>query len=50
MKAFKPSPDRKMIKLLTSGNFPATTLRTLSRDDDDDDDDDNNNVKKQLVL
>ena len=47
MKAFKPSPDRKMIKLLTFGNlFPATTLGTVSKDHDDD----NNNVKKQLVL
>ena len=47
MNAFKPSSDSKMIKLLTFGNlFPATILRTLSKDDYDDD----NNVKKQLVL
>ena len=36
MNAFKPSPDRKMIKLLTCGKlFPATTLGTLSKDNYD---------------
>ena len=47
MNAFKPSSDRKMIKLLTFGNlFPATTLGIVSKDHDDY----NDYVKKQLVL